>query len=89
MRPQVCSSPASSGPASSIAAVERQREREKQLAEAKTAEERQALRKDHDIFRLYLTFTGDEATIVKQVLGNHAAEKVIEMCKKEESLMEE
>jgi ParB-like chromosome segregation protein Spo0J len=74
--------------ASSIAAVERQREREKQLAEAKTAEERQALRKDHDIFRLYLTFTGDEATIVKQVLGNHAAEKVIEMCKKEESLEE-
>lgn len=66
--------------ASSIAAVERQREREKQLAEAKTAEERQALRKDHDIFRLYLTFTGDEATVVKTVLGNRAAEKVIELC---------
>ena len=47
-----------------------------------------ALRKDHDIFRLYLTFTGDEAITVKQVLGNHAAEKVIEMCKKEESLEE-
>lgn len=75
--------------ASSIAAVERQREREKQLAEAKTAEERQALRKDHDIFRLYLTFTGDEANLVKKILGNHAAEKVIEMCQKEESLMEE
>jgi ParB-like chromosome segregation protein Spo0J len=75
--------------ASSIAAVERQREREKQLAEAKTAEERQALRKDHDIFRLYLTFTGDEATLVKEILGDHAAEKVIEMCKKEEQLAEE
>jgi len=75
--------------ASSIAAVERQREREKQLAEAKTAEERQALRKDHDIFRLYLTFTGDEANLVKKILGNHAAEKVIEMCQKEESIMEE
>jgi len=75
--------------ASSIAAVERQREREKQLAEAKTAEERQALRKDHDIFRLYLTFTGDEANLVKKILGNHAAEKVIEMCQKEEQLMEE
>jgi ParB-like chromosome segregation protein Spo0J len=75
--------------ASSIAAVERQREREKQLAQAKTAEERQALRKDHDIFRLYLTFTGDEATLVKQVLGDHAAEKVIEMCKKEEQSAEE
>ena len=67
--------------ASSLAAVERQRERERQLAEAKTAEERQALRKDHDIFRLYLTFTGDEAVVVKKVLGNRAAEKVIEMCK--------
>ena len=75
--------------ASSIAAVERQREREKQLAEAKTAEERQALRKDHDIFRLYLTFTGDEANLVKKILGHHAAEKVIEMCQKEEQLMEE
>lgn len=67
--------------ASSLAAVEKQRERERQLAEAKTAEERQALRKDHDIFRLYLTFTGEEAVIVKQVLGNRAAERVIEMCK--------
>jgi len=67
--------------ASSLAAVERQRERERQLAEAKTAEERQALRKDHDIFRLYLTFTGDEAVVVKKVLGNRAAERVIEMCK--------
>ena len=75
--------------ASSIAAVERKREREKQLAEAKTAEERQALRKDNDIFRLYLTFTGEEAVLVKKVLGNKAAEKVIEMCQKEESLMEE
>ena len=75
--------------ASSIAAVEMQREREKQLAAAKTAEERQALRKDHDIFRLYLTFTGDEANVVKKVLGNKAAEKVIEMCRKEEQLMEE
>jgi hypothetical protein len=38
---------------------------------------------------LYLTFTGDEATVVKKVLGNRAAEKVIEMCQKEEQLMEE
>ena len=75
--------------ASSIAAVERQREREKQLAEAKTAEERQALRKDHDIFRLYLTFTGEEAVLVKKILGDHAAEKVIEMCQKEKPPVEE
>lgn len=69
--------------ASSIAAIERQREREKALLEAKTAEERQALRKDNDIFRLYLTFTGDEAGIVKEILGNHAAERVFALCKEE------
>ena len=69
--------------ASSIAAVERQREREKKIAEAKTAEERQALKKDHDIFRLYLTFTGDEATLVKGTLGDEAAEKLISMCERE------
>ena len=76
--------------AASIASIERQREREKQIAEAKTAEERQALKKDNDIFRLYLTFTGDEATLVKQILGEQAAEKLIEMCKREEAeLVEE
>ncbi len=75
--------------AASIASIERQREREKQIAEAKTAEERQALKKDNDIFRLYLTFTGDEATLVKQILGEQAAEKLIEMCKREEAELAE
>lgn len=75
--------------AASIASIERQRERERQIAEAKTAEERQALKKDNDIFRLYLTFTGDEATLVKQILGEQAAEKLIEMCKREEAELAE
>lgn len=68
--------------AASIAAIERQREREKKLAEAKTAEERQSLKKDNDIFRLYLTFTGDQAEEVKEVLGNQAAERILDMCRK-------
>ena len=75
--------------AASIASIERQRERERQIAEAKTAEERQALKKDNDIFRLYLTFTGDEATLVKQILGEQAAEKLIEICKREETELAE
>ena len=75
--------------AASIASIERQRERERQIAEAKTAEERQALKKDNDIFRLYLTLTGDEATLVKQILGEQAAEKLIEMCKREEAELAE
>ena len=70
--------------AASIAAIERQREREKKLAEAKTAEERQALKKDNDIFRLYLTFTGDQAELVKRVCGTEAAEKILDMCSKYE-----
>ena len=69
--------------ASTFAAVEKQREMEKKLAEAKTAEERQALKKDNEIFRIYLTFTGDEAKVVKGVLGDRAAERLVELCQKD------
>jgi len=67
--------------ASTFEAVEKQREMEKKLVEAKTAEERQALKRDNEIFRIYLTFTGQEAEIVKGVLGERAAEKLVELCK--------
>ena len=69
--------------ASTFEAVEKQREMEKKLAEAKTAEERQALKKDNEIFRIYLTLTGDEAKIVKSVLGDKAAERLVEICRAE------
>ena len=67
--------------ASTFEAVEKQRVMEKKLVEAKTAEERQALKRDNEIFRIYLTFTGQEAEIVKGVLGERAAEKLVELCK--------
>ena len=67
--------------ASTFEAVEKQREMEKKLAEAKTAEERQALKRDNEIFRIYLTFTGEEAEVVKGVLGERAAEKLVELCR--------
>ena len=66
--------------ASTFEAIEKQREMEKKLAEAKNAEERQALKKDNEIFRIYLTFTGTQAEIVKGVLGERAAEKLVELC---------
>ena len=67
--------------ASTFEAVEKQRVMEKKLVEAKTAEERQALKRDNEIFRIYLTFTGEEAEVVKGVLGERAAEKLVELCR--------
>jgi len=63
------------------AAVERIREQERKAAEAKTEEERIAARRDADIFRLSLIFTGDEARVVKAVLGDRPAERVLELCR--------
>tara|TARA_B100000902_G_C27318909_1_gene923042 strand:+ start:4333 stop:5265 length:933 start_codon:yes stop_codon:yes gene_type:complete len=68
--------------ASTVGAVNAQREKEKKIAEATTAEERQMIKKDSDIFKIYLSFTGDEAVLVKEVLGDRAAEKLVELCQK-------
>jgi ParB/RepB/Spo0J family partition protein len=67
--------------ASTIGAVNAQREKEKRIAEATTAEERQMIKRDSDIFKIYLSFTGEEAVLVKGVLGDRAAEKLVELCK--------
>jgi ParB-like chromosome segregation protein Spo0J len=64
-----------------VQAVERLRSMEKKIQEANTEEEKKAARKDADIFRLNLTFTGEEAIIVKGVVGNSPAEAVLRMCK--------
>lgn len=65
----------------SAAAVEMQRKREQQLAQAKTAEERQMIQQDNRIYRISLIFAGDEADLVKEVLGNTPAEQLIRLCK--------
>ncbi len=62
-------------------AVERVREQEKRIASAKTEEERVAAAKDHDIYRLSLIFSGDEATTVKAALGSTPAATLLELCK--------
>lgn len=56
------------------------RESERALAKAKTEEERAAIRKDANIFRLNLAFAGEEADIVKKALGNSPASTLLQWC---------
>jgi ParB-like chromosome segregation protein Spo0J len=63
------------------AAVEAQREQEQRLREAKTEEERQALLNDNRMYRLVLTFSGDEADVVREALGESPAQRVLEWCR--------
>jgi hypothetical protein len=62
------------------AAVAAVRKREVALREAKTEEQREMVRKDSELFRLSLMFTGNEARIVKDVLGERPAEKLMQLC---------
>jgi len=56
------------------------REREKRIAAAKTEEERQMASREMKLFRLSLTFAGEEATVIKRVLGKRSAERLLELC---------
>jgi hypothetical protein len=71
------------------AAVEAQREQEQKLREAKTEEERQALLNDNRMFRLVLTFSGDEADVVRAALGESPAGTVLEWCRSRVAVREE
>lgn len=65
------------------AAVEAQRQAEKKLAEAKSEEERQAVRRDMGVARFALTFAGIEAKIVRGVIGPAPAQTVLDLCRAE------
>lgn len=56
-------------PAASVAI----REREERLRQATSEEERAAIRRDADVYRLALTFAADEAVQVRQALGDQPA----------------
>jgi hypothetical protein len=62
-------------------AVERQRELERRLREAKTEEERVLARQQLRTYRVSLVFTGDEADLVRKVLGNRPAEALLVLCR--------
>jgi len=68
-------------------AVAEQRRIQMETEQAKTAEERQMVQKGSELVRIMLVFQGDEANLVKEVLGKNQAEKLLEMCTREKALM--
>lgn len=66
---------------STPAAIEARRDAERKLAEAHTEEEKRAIRRDMDVFRLAVTFSGDEGIIVKAVTGGQAAPAILQLCR--------
>lgn len=67
--------------ASSVAAVDALRERERKIAAAKTAEEREMVRREAAVYRLHMIFAGEEAEAVKAALGDRPAESLVTMCR--------
>ena len=62
------------------AATETLRRREEALKAARTAEERARARKDNDVYRVTLIFSGDEAKVVRKVLADHPAGVILALC---------
>jgi ParB/RepB/Spo0J family partition protein len=69
--------------AMSMQALEAQREHEQKLAAARTDEERELVRKDRVFYRINLMFADSEAEIVKRVLGDRPAERLLSICQRE------
>ncbi len=72
--------PGDGGPvqiSSTESGVNADRERERRIAQARTEEERQQARLERNVYRLHLTFGGDEAEIVKAALGDKPAQTVL------------
>jgi hypothetical protein len=65
----------------SVAAADAIRAQEARIQAAKTEEERSSARKDADVFRISLVFSGQEAVMVRQALGERPAEALLNMCK--------
>lgn len=61
-------------------ALTAQRKVEQQISEARTEEERTMAVKAANFYRLNLVFSGDEADIVKNALGDKPAEKLLDWC---------
>ena len=68
---------------SSLAAQSIQYQQEQRLAQAKTEQERQQVRRDSDVYRLDLIFTGQEAKVVQRAIGHEAAQTVLSWCRDE------
>jgi hypothetical protein len=67
------------------AAVEAIRKQELAVAEAKTEQDKQAARRDTQVYRVALVFAGEEAALVKSTLGDKPAEKLLALCQREQA----
>lgn len=65
------------------AAAELQRDAARRLEEASTSEERAAINKAVKVFPINLMFKADEAVLVRKVLGDAPAQRLLELCKAE------
>lgn len=66
---------------STPAALAQAREHEERLRNAKTEEEKQAVQRDRTVYRVALSFSGEEAEVVKRVLGDSPAQALLDLCK--------
>jgi ParB/RepB/Spo0J family partition protein len=62
------------------AAIQAHREQERRIVEARTDEEKEQIQKERLIYRLNLTFTNEEAKVVKAALGDQPAVRLLELC---------
>jgi ParB/RepB/Spo0J family partition protein len=61
------------------------RAREKRLREAKNEQEKADAAREIDVYRLRLVFTGEQAVVVRRVLGKKPIERLLEICKSRKS----
>jgi ParB-like chromosome segregation protein Spo0J len=66
-------------------AVAAQRAAEQKMAAAHTEEERIQIRRDQDVYRLVITFSGEQGALVRRVLGAEPAQKILTMCADEDA----
>jgi ParB-like chromosome segregation protein Spo0J len=66
---------------STASGVMADRQREQAIKAAATEEERQQARVERNVYRLHLTFGGDEADVVKAALGPKPAETILAWCR--------
>lgn len=66
-----------------VEAIEESRRREEQLKQATNEEEKAKIRKESNTFRVVCIYSGEQAEIVKAVLGAEPASKLLEMCQQE------
>lgn len=59
------------------------REQKDKLEELKKDEERTAVLKESDLYRLSLTYLDGEADIIREVMGKNVAENILTLCAKE------